>query len=74
MNRIAFDVENEKRFSPGIQNFFRQYQISSILKKCNAYKEQEFSAVTLIQYLFCPVFRSRSMFLDMQSEKAPEFR
>ena len=28
----------------------------------------------LVQYLFCPVFRNRSMFLDMQSEKAPEFR
>ena len=74
MNSIAFDVENEKRFSSRIQNFFRRYQISSILKKCNAYKEQGFSVVTLIQYLFCLVFRNRSMFLDMQSEKAPDFR
>ena len=76
MNSIAFDVENEKRFSSKIQKFFRRYQVSSILKKCNAYKEQGFSVVTLIQYLFCLVFRNRSMFLDMQSEteKAPEFR
>ena len=74
MNSIAFDVENEKRFSSRIQKFFRRYQISGILKKCNAYKEQGFSVVTLIQYLFCPVFRNRSMFLDMQSEKAPEFK
>ena len=74
MNSIAFDVENEKRFSSRIQKFFRRYQISGILKKCNAYKEQGFSVVTLIQYLFCLVFRNRSMFLDMQSEKAPEFR
>lgn len=74
MNSIAFDVENEKRFSSRIQKFFRQYQIGGILKKCNAYKEQGFSVVTLIQYLFCLVFRNRSMFLDMQSEKAPEFR
>ena len=42
--------------------------------KCNAYKEQVFSVVTLIQYLFCLAFRNRSMFLDMQLEKAPEFR
>ena len=74
MNSIAFDVENEKRFSSRIQNFFRRYQISGILKKCNAYKEQGFSVVTLVQYLFCLVFRNRSMFLDMQSEKAPNFR
>ena len=73
MNSIAFDVENEKHFSSRIQNFFRRYQVSSILKKCNAYKEQGFSVITLVQYLFCLVFRNRSMFLDMQSKKAPEF-
>lgn len=55
MNSIAFDVENEKRFSTRNQKFFRRYQISSILKKCNAYKEQGFSVVALIQYLFCLV-------------------
>ena len=53
MNSIAFDVENEKRFSTRIQKFFRRYQVSSILKKCNAYKEQGFSVVALVQYLFC---------------------
>ena len=37
MNSIAFDVENEKRFSSRIQKFFRRYQVSSILKKCNTY-------------------------------------
>ncbi len=74
MNSIAFDVENEKRFSSRIQKFFRRYQVSGILKKCNAYKKQGFSVVSLIQYLFCLVFRNRSMFLDMQSQKAPEFR
>ena len=74
MNSIAFDVENEKRFSSRIQKFFRRYQVSSILKKCNAYKEQGFSVIMLVQYLFCLVFRNRSMFLDMQSEKAPEFK
>ncbi len=73
MNSIAFDVENEKHFSYRIQKFFRRYQVSSILKKCNAYKEQGFSVITLVQYLFCLVFRNRSMFLDMQSRKAPEF-
>ncbi len=74
MNSIAFDVENEKLFSSRIQKFFRRYQISDILKKCNAYKKQGFSVVSLIQYLFCLVFRNRSMFLDMQSQKAPAFR
>lgn len=74
MTSIAFDVENEKHFSSRIQEYFRRYQISGILKKCNAYKQQGFSVVTLIQYLFCLVFRNRSMFLDMQSGKSPAFR
>lgn len=74
MNSIAFDVENEMRISFRIQKYFRRYQSSGILKRCNAYKEQGLSVVTLIQHLFCLVFRNRSMFPDMQSEKAPEFR
>lgn len=74
MNSITFDIENEKRFSTRIQKFFRRYQISDILKKSNAYKTQGFSVVTLVEYLFCLVFRNRSMFLDMQSKKAPGFR
>lgn len=73
MNSIAFDVENEKHFSTRIQHFFKRYQISNILKKSNAYKEQGFSVVTLINYLFCLVFRNRSMFQDMQSVKTPAF-
>ena len=32
MTSIAFDVENEKHFSSGIQEYFRRYQISGILK------------------------------------------
>ena len=74
MNSIAFDVENEKHFSSRIQKFFRRYRVSDILKQCNAYKGQGFSIIELIQYLFCLVFRNRSMFLDMQSEKTPNFR
>ena len=50
MNSIAFDVENEKRFSSRIQSSFKRYQISSILKKSNAYKEQGFSVIALIQW------------------------
>ncbi len=52
---MAFDVEIEKHFSPRFQKFFRRYQVSSILKKCNACKEQGFSVITLVQYLFCLV-------------------
>ena len=70
MNSIAFDGENEKHFSSKIHIFFRRYQISGISKRCSASKSRV-PVVTLIQYLFCPVFRNRRMFLDMQSENYP---
>ncbi len=74
MNSITFDVENEKHFSSRIQNFFSRYQISSILKQCNAYKKQGFSVLRIVEYLFLLVFRNRSMFQDMNSQNAPEFK
>lgn len=73
MNSIAFNVENERHFSTRIQKFFTRYQISSILKQSNAYKKQGFAVVQIVQYLFTLVFQGRSMFLDMQTEKSPDF-
>lgn len=74
MNSIAFDGENGKHISVRIQKFFKRYQLSDILRRSNAYKQQGVSIVAIISYLFCLVFRNRSMFLDMQSRKAPTFR
>ena len=74
MKSIAFEEENEKSFCSKIQTFFKEYQIGEILKKCNAYKAQGISVLALMNYLFCLVFRNRSMFLDMQTKKAPKFK
>ena len=74
MKSIAFDEENGKHISARIQEFFKRYQLSDILRKSNAYKHQGVSCVAIMSYLFCLVFRNRSMFLDMQSGKAPAFR
>ena len=73
MNSIALNVENEKHFSSRIEKFFSRYQIGSILKQCNAYKKQGVPVVQIVRYLFTLVFLGRSMFLDMQSEKSPNF-
>ena len=74
MNSIASETGNEKRFLSRIDTFFKRYQIGEILRKCNAYKERGFSVVELMRYLFCLVFRNRSMYLDMQTGKVPGFR
>lgn len=54
--------------------FFQRYQLCDILRKSNAYKQQGVSVMAIMSYLFCLVFRNRSMFVDMQSSKAPNFR
>lgn len=74
MKSIAFDEKNGKQISARIQEFFKRYQLSEILRKSNAYKQQGVSVMAIMSYLFCLVFRNRSMFLDMQSGKAPVFR
>ena len=73
MNSIAYDIENEKSVSAKISKFFQRFHVGEILKKCNAYKEKGIPVITIILYLFQLVFRNRSMYLDMQSEKAPNF-
>ena len=74
MKSIAFDEENGKHISKRICEFFRRYQLSEILRKSNANNQQGVSVMTIMSYLFSLVFRNRSMFLDMQSGKAPAFR
>ena len=73
MNSIAYDAENEKMVSKKISCFFQRFHIGEILRKCNAYKEHGIPVVTVFLYLFQLAFRNRSMYMDMLSEKAPEF-
>lgn len=73
MNSITYDVENEKSVSKKITRFFQRFHIGGILRKCNAYKELGIPVVTVFLYLFQLVFRNRSMYMDMQSDKAPGF-
>ena len=74
MKSIALDEENGRRISARIQEFFRWYQFSDILRKRNAYKQQGVSCMAGMSYLFCLVFCNLSMFLDMQSGKTSAFR
>ena len=43
MRSIAFDEENGKHISARIQEFFKRYQVSEILRKSNVYKQQGIS-------------------------------
>ena len=74
MDSLAQNFENEKALSKRISSFFRRFHIGAILRKSNAYKERGISVTSLFAYLFQLVFRNRSMYLDMRSEKAPAFQ
>ena len=65
MDSIAFEEEQGKDFSNRIKTFFKRFKIGEILRKCNAYKERGIPVLTVFMYLFCLVFRNRSMYMDM---------
>ena len=69
MTIITQEHENEQQFSGRVKDFFRRYQIGDILRKCNAYKHSGVPVVAVVSYLFCLVFRNRSMYLDMSSDR-----
>lgn len=72
---ITQEIENEQQFSSRIRSFFKRYQIGALLQRCNAYKCAGIPVVSIVMYLFCLVFRNRSMYLDMTSErKACDFK
>ena len=69
MTIITQEHENEQQFSGRVKDFFRRYQISDILRRCNAYKHSGVPVIAVVSYLFCLVFRNRSMYLDMSSDR-----
>ena len=64
---ITQNYEKEQQFSRRVKLFFKRYQIGDVLRKCNAYKHSGIPVVVVVMYLFCLVFRGRSMYLDMNS-------
>ena len=73
MNSIAYDDVNSKEISSRISHFFKRFRIGSILRQCNAYKEQGIPVLAVMLYLFQLVFRNRSMYLDMKTSDAAGF-
>ena len=59
MKSIAFDEENGKQISARIQEFFKRYQLSEILRKSNAYKQQGVSVMAIMSYLLPGISQSQ---------------
>lgn len=65
MKIITQDIHNDNKTSVSILAFFKKYHVSSALKSANAYKTKGFAVTDIFQYLFALVFTSRSMYMDM---------
>lgn len=68
MKSIAFDEENGKQISARIQEFFKRYQLSEILRKSNAYKQQGIYAL-IVEFL-ADLPADVAKFLDLDGLRA----
>ena len=66
---------DDKHTFTKISEFFKKYRVTTALKIANAYKHKGYSVSQLIQYLFTLIFKNRSMYMDMLTNKnAPSFK
>ena len=67
MNIIPQFNENEQELNSSVANFFKEYKISKLLRKCNAEKEKGVSSFDIFRYLFCLIFSDRSMYMQIKT-------
>lgn len=65
MKIIAQNYQEDKAVSDSINNFFKTYKISSILRAANAYKKKGIAVTSIFRYLFSLIFTQRSMYMNM---------
>ena len=65
MKIIAQNYQEDKAVSDSINNFFKTYKISSILRAANAYKKKGIAVASIFLYLFSLIFTQRSMYMNM---------
>ena len=73
MDSITRKEVEGKEFFGRVRTFFTRFKIGTILRQCNAYKEQGIPVVTIVLYLFCLAFRNISMYMDLTLNKEPAF-
>lgn len=63
MTNIISDNDNkEQMLESRIDNFFRQFQISKLLLKCNFYKQSGINCVVILKELFSLVFQGKNLY------------
>ena len=60
------DQDGQDLFN-AISSFFHSFEISKLLRKCNAQKENGVPVVDIFKYKLCNVFSDRSMYMQQQT-------
>ncbi|MBN2877575.1 MAG: transposase, partial [Bacilli bacterium] len=69
MKIITQEYLTDKRLEDSVQNFSSKFNISILLKSCNACKIRGFSVAMLFQYLLKLAFSNRSMYMNFITGK-----
>jgi len=67
MNSIPDFSQNDNGFSSLVNNFFSDNAFSTLLKKCNFYKESGVPCYTILKELFQLVFTGRNLYRTLES-------
>lgn len=67
MTIIPQTSANEQQISSAIDSFLKAFLVSSLLHKCNAFKEKGISSMEIFRYMMSNVFNSRSMYMQQQT-------
>ncbi|WP_303322908.1 hypothetical protein [Cloacibacillus evryensis] len=66
MNRIAYEDTKENELTTTIDAFFRNCELSKLLRRSNVYKEKGIQPVLLFHKLFELLFLHRSLFEELK--------
>lgn len=68
MNIIPENYYSEKTLIANIDNFFKKYKVSSLLKQSNFNKSKGFSCINIIKYMFLLVFKGKNLYRMLESK------
>ena len=73
MNIISKKHKDEKKIETTIKRFFMEFNIGSLLKKCNFVKTNGPTCRVILEFLFKLLFTGKSLYRLLESEERPDF-
>ena len=71
MSIIPQNEQSNELFN-AISSFFSIFQLSELLRKCNAQKEKGIPIIDIFKYKLCNVFADRSLYMQQKTNSFKE--